>query len=262
MPGAPNRSIYEQVAENAGSEEMKDEGLIKRKQTRSGGALFMQGVVRLAFGLVILGLFFYVTSGRYDWVGGWAFLGMLTLIFIINMSVLIPVNPEVIEERMHGGAIGAKKWDVVINAIMGVLWIGALIVAGLDARFGWSPPVEVSFLMAALGLFLLGDLLFLWAMAVNKFFAKLVRIQTERGHLVVDTGPYARVRHPGYSGLLLFTLGTPLLLGSLWALVPSVATLALTVLRTALEDRTLQHDLDGYAEYAERVRFRVLPGIW
>jgi protein-S-isoprenylcysteine O-methyltransferase Ste14 len=245
-----------------GVEAMKDEELIKRKEPRSGGALFVQGMVRLAFGLVVISLVFYVTSGRYDWVGAWAFLGMLTLMFIINMSVLIPVNPEVIEERMHGGAKGVKRWDLVINAIMGVLWIGALIVAGLDARFGWSPPVEVSFLMAALGLFLLGDLLFLCAMAVNKFFAKLVRIQTERGHRVVSGGPYLYVRHPGYVGWIMISAATPLILGSLWAFLPVGLATVFMLLRTALEDRALRQELAGYDEYAGRVRYRLLPGVW
>jgi len=109
---------------------------------------------------------------------------------------------------------------------------------------------------------MLGIVVLVWAMAANKFFSATVRIQEERGHTVATGGPYRYVRHPGYVGWLMLTLATPVVLGSRWALVPAGITVILTILRTALEDRTLHSELEGYREYAERVRYRLLPGIW
>ncbi len=111
-------------------------------------------------------------------------------------------------------------------------------------------------------LFLPGTLLFAWSMGVNPFFEKTVRIQSDRGHRVIDTGPYAVVRHPGYLGFSGWCLSTPLLLGSWWAFVPALLSVAGLLLRTVLEDRTLQRELEGYAAYAQRVRHRLLPGVW
>ena len=119
--------------------------------------------------------------------------------------------------------------------------------------WAWLPGIAV---------WLAGNVLFTWAMGVNPFFEKTVRIQTERGHRVIDTGPYAFVRHPGYLGFFGWALATRLLLGSGWAMVPALLTVAGLVVRTALEDRTLQAELAGYAEYAQRVRFRLVPGLW
>ena len=107
-----------------------------------------------------------------------------------------------------------------------------------------------------------GNALFTWAMSANKFFSTSVRIQTDREHRVAESGPYARVRHPGYTGYILFTIATPMILGSLWALIPAGVTLVLFVIRTILEDRTLQNELDGYGEYAARVKYRLIPGIY
>ena len=137
-----------------------------------------------------------------------------------------------------------------------------LLVAGLDKRFGWSPEIPLGIQIAALALVILGYLLSIWAMVVNRFFSAVVRIQTERGHTVITTGPYSYVRHPGYDGGIVCNLAGAIALSSLWALIPGALVVLLTVVRTALEDRTLQEELVGYKEYAKRVRYRLLPGIW
>ena len=108
----------------------------------------------------------------------------------------------------------------------------------------------------------LGYTLVVWATAANAFFAQTVRIQRERGHAVATGGPYQFMRHPGYAGTILFELAVPVMLGSWWALVPGSLVALLIIIRTALEDRTLQKELDGYQEYAKRVHYRLLPGIW
>ena len=200
-------------------------------------------------------------AGRSDWIAGWLYVGLVTLYFLINVIYLERVNPELIAARMRMGK-GTKRWDIVWGVIFGPILLSVYIVAGLDAvRFEWS---TMSPLMWPLGLFLFvpGAALFSWSMGVNPFFEKTVRIQTERGHRVIDTGPYAVVRHPGYLGFFGWCLSVPLLLGSWWAFAPAILSVIGLVIRTALEDRTLLRELEGYAAYAERVRYRLFPGIW
>ena len=136
------------------------------------------------------------------------------------------------------------------------------ITAGLNHRLRGPSGIRVETLAAAVAAALAGAALTTWAMRVNRFFSAVVRIQKDRGHVVVDQGPYAIVRHPGYTGMALFTMATPLILDSGWALIPAALTVAVMVLRTLLEDRTLQQELDGYTAYTQRVRARLLPLIW
>ncbi|UCC48302.1 MAG: isoprenylcysteine carboxylmethyltransferase family protein [Gemmatimonadota bacterium] len=226
-----------------------------------GTALILKGVVALFGSLVVLGALLFLLAGRLDWVMAWVWLGLLTVCLLINLAVLWRVNPEVIDERIHVRK-GVKGWDKVLSPIMGMFAIGALLVAALNQRFGWRPEVATWLQIAAVAPVLLGDLLFLWAMAVNKFFSKFIRIQEERGHHVVTAGPYQYVRHPGYIGWIVMWSGMTLMLGSLWALVPAGLAVLLVLVRTVLEDRTLRQELEGYSDYAERVRYRLLPGIW
>jgi protein-S-isoprenylcysteine O-methyltransferase Ste14 len=135
-------------------------------------------------------------------------------------------------------------------------------LSGLDARFGWTPPIPLGVQIGAIVVAVLGYLLLTWSMASNRFFSGVVRIQDDRGHRVASGGPYRFVRHPGYLAGVLVDLVTPLILNSLWALLPSVLVVVGLLLRTALEDRTLQAELDGYREYAGRVRSRLIPGVW
>ena len=144
--------------------------------------------------------------------------------------------------------------------IFGTLAI--IVVAGLDARFIWSSAIPAGIWWAALLLGWFCQLFVLWAMASNKFFATSVRIQEERGHKVVNAGPYSLIRHPGYAGSVLYTLLIPLVLGSYWTYIPVVLTVILLVVRTRLEDRTLQSELPGYTEYTEKVHHRLIPGVW
>lgn len=148
-------------------------------------------------------------------------------------------------------------------SLMGIFMFVTYIIACLDVRNGWSPVILLGWQVAALVVCFLGyDVLLLWSMIVNAFFTAIIRIQTERGHHVVSSGPYRFVRHPGYLGTILFDIFSPLLLGSLWALIPSVAAGLVLVVRTSLEDKTLQNELPGYREYASRTRYRLIPGIW
>jgi protein-S-isoprenylcysteine O-methyltransferase Ste14 len=214
----------------------------------------MQVVVQFLIILVIL----FVSSGRLDWVWLWVYFGVGVVILVVN-AVILP--PELIAERGESRE-NVKYWDRVLTTLNIVPTLGALIVAGLDERFGWSPQLSVEIHVVGVVLLVLGQGLFTWAMAANKFFSTSVRIQMDRDHIVASGGPYRYVRHPGYVGYIVFSVAMPLILGSLWALIPVVVTAYLFIVRTALEDGTLQEELDGYKEYAQQVRHRLLPGIW
>jgi len=219
--------------------------------------LFMNlGGVLLFF---VLGLF--LPAGTWLWTKGWLFILLFVLASILAMSYLRRVNPEVIAARINRHE-GTKRWDRILLAIFFPTALVIPILAALDdGRFHWF---HVPWWGCVLGYTLLiaGLVGVTWAESVNKFFEPSVRIQTDRGHRVIDNGPYAIVRHPGYvSGFLVF-IGMPLSLGSLWALIPAILSCLLLVVRTAFEDRTLRDELTGYKEYAQRVRYRLIPGVW
>ena len=200
-------------------------------------------------------------AGRLGWLAGWLYVGIVAVTFLVNAIYIKRVNPELIEARMRIGK-GTKRWDFVWGAFFGPALLAIYVVAGFDAiRFEWSTMSPV-FWPIGLILFVPGAALFAWSMGVNPFFEKTVRIQSERGHRVIDTGPYAHVRHPGYLGFFGWCLSAPLLLGSWWAFVPAILSVVLLTVRTALEDRTLREDLEGYEAYSQRVPNRLLPGIW
>jgi len=216
-------------------------------------------LVKTAAAIAIFGLALFLSAGRLDWPLAWVYLG---LVFISTLIVTRFMPAELVAER---GQLreDARRWDIPLALIIARVGpLAMLIVAGLDRRFSWSPGFPVWLPWAGGAAFVVGLVISDWAMAVNRFFSGLVRIQTERGHTVVSAGPYGWVRHPGYAGGLLCNLVTPLMLTSWWALVPTAVVVVVTVLRTALEDRTLRAELDGYAAYAQRVRYRLLPGIW
>ncbi len=195
-----------------------------------------------------------------DWIPGPAFMGLIAA-FILAHLVYVPLaNPEILVHRALLKK-GTETWDWVWLGVFTSLLIAIGVVASLDIRSGWAPlPLWVW----PIGLvsFVLGGGLFLRAMGENPFFEKTVRIQSERGHHVIDTGPYRSVRHPGSVGMLAWILSFPLLLTSAWALLPAALAVISLVIRTALEDRMLQKKLPGYADYAARVRSRLIPGVW
>lgn len=210
---------------------------------------------------VFYALFLFLPAGTWDWPRGWLFAGVFTCATLLAGVFISIVNPEVAAARSRRHQ-GTKRWDKVL------LWCFFPIVAAIfpvaaldDGAFHWS---NLPWWAVALGyaLMLVGFALMTWAEAVNKFFETTVRIQSDRGHHVIDRGPYAIVRHPGYvSGLLMF-IGVALALGSLWALIPVAISCLLIALRTHWEDQMLQAELAGYKEYAQRVRARWIPGVW
>ena len=211
------------------------------------------------FGLLAVVVFW--PAGTFAWPAGWLHYGIIVASLFGNYVYLRRVNPAVIVHRMHLGK-GTRRWDQVWMAVFTALFLALYIVAGLDAvRYQWS-AMPLWLWPLGLSCWLAGNTLFTWAMGVNPFFEKTVRIQTERGHRVIDSGPYAFVRHPGYLGFFGWLLSVPLMLGSRWALLPAGLAICSLVVRTALEDRTLGNELDGYADYSTRVRYRLIPGAW
>ena len=242
---------------------MNDTPSVQRPLTPEVRKAIIKWIVQAALGLVGYGLVLFLSAGTLDWVWAWLLLGVLAVYLVAHPLILVPRDPELLAERQKGfRGRGVKSWDKWINSLNGALMIASWVVAGLDHRFGWTGPVPLACHVGGLGAVALGFALFLWAMACNAFFSEGVRIQEERGHVVASGGPYRVVRHPGYAGVILGQLGTPFLLGSAWALIPSLALAVLLVVGTSLEDRILLEELPGYGAYAKSTRFRLLPGVW
>lgn len=201
-------------------------------------------------------------AGQMNWPAAWAYLVFLIGGGTAAIGIMARRHPALLRERSERWREG-KSWDKPFLLVIGVLGPSIVqLVSGLDKRFAWSALPSVAVQLAGAAVFLSGTVLTAWAIAVNPFFSAVVRIQTDRGHHAVAAGPYARVRHPGYCGMILCTLATPVLLGAWWGLVPALLLVGAVGARTALEDATLRAELPGYAEYSRRVRFRLVPGIW
>ncbi len=204
-----------------------------------------------------------IISGKWGWWQAWAYAIASILAFIVSRVLAARRHPDLLAERARFmGARDTKPWDKFLAPLLGIGSILILVVAGLDKFYNWSHPFSTTANIVALVGIVLGYGISSWALIENRFFSGTVRIQTDRGHRVVTTGPYRIVRHPGYAGGLLGYVFIPILLDSVWAFIPTILLIGVLVLRTSLEDRTLQAELPGYAEYARRTRYRLLPGIW
>jgi protein-S-isoprenylcysteine O-methyltransferase Ste14 len=218
--------------------------------------------IPVAVGFVVC---FFWAAGSWSWRPGWVFFGLFLMTQIVGGGYLKRTNPEMIKGRGELGELGegTPGWDKAWLGLFGVFYVSVWIVAALDAgRFLWAPlPLWVW--PIGLAAFVLGNVIGIWAMRVNTHFEKTVRIQHDRDHQVIDSGPYRIVRHPGYVGIVFAHIVAPaLLLGSAWAFVPVAVTTIWIAVRTFLEDRLLQRELDGYRDYASRVHSRLIPGIW
>jgi protein-S-isoprenylcysteine O-methyltransferase Ste14 len=211
--------------------------------------------------ILVMDLLLFVPAGRLDWPAAWI-LSLLYGVFLLAYAVWGTLKaPDLLKERSQV-AENVKVWDKVIMAIYTVLLLATPVLAGLDGgRVRWSQMPVAWQVLGLVGTVLSGGLIF-WTILTNAYLGRMVRIQEDRGHQVVTGGPYRYVRHPMYVGIILLFPCMTLFLGSWWALVPASLIAMLMVIRTALEDRTLQAELPGYAEYAQRVRHRLLPGVW
>jgi protein-S-isoprenylcysteine O-methyltransferase Ste14 len=220
--------------------------------------------IRLVVVYLLIPLVLLVCGGDLGWWQAWCY-----------SLLIVAAGPggRIWAERRHPGlmaerqnmekARSAKAWDKVLAPLMALsVTFPLVIVAGLDHRFGWSPVFPLWLIVLGFLLISLGYAFASWALIENRFFSSVVRIQVDRGHVVCDSGPYRIVRHPGYAGNILPLLGIVLALSSMWTLIPAAVALIIAVIRTVLEDQTLQDELPGYRDYARRVRYRLIPGIY
>jgi protein-S-isoprenylcysteine O-methyltransferase Ste14 len=216
-------------------------------------------VVYLFIPLVLL-----VCGGDIGWWQAWGFSLLIVAAGLGGRIWAERRHPGLLAERQNMEKIQrSKAWDKVLAPLMALsVSFPLVIVAGLDHRFGWSPVFPLWLIVLGFLLISLGYAFAAWALIENRFFSSVVRIQVDRGHVVCDSGPYRIVRHPGYAGNVLPLLGIVLALSSMWTLIPAAVALIIAVTRTELEDQTLQDELQGYRDYARRVRYRLIPGIY
>ena len=213
---------------------------------------------------LLMALVLLICGGDLGWWQGWLYAIWLVGVGIVSRVIAEKRHPGIMAER---GKLGrdqnVKPWDKILAPLMAVsITFPLFVVAGLDHRFGWSPEFPAWLVTIGFVLILCGYSFATWAIAENRFFSVMMRIQVERGHRVCDTGPYKIVRHPGYAGNLLPLPGVAMALSSIWTLIPAIAALVIIVIRTRLEDQALQEELPGYKEYAGRVGYRLIPGIY
>jgi len=234
------------------------------KHSPASAPIQIRAIVVFAIYMLILPAVIFLAAGTLRWPMGWVYYGLTVAAVLVSRAIVALVHPDLLAERGQSPrAEDVKSWDRPLSLLVGLLVpLLVLIVTGLDKRWSWSPPLPSWLAQVAMVVFVLSYALSTWAMVTNRFFSGVVRIQKDRGHHVVDSGPYRIVRHPGYIGGVIAMIATPLLLGSLWALIPAAAYILLIVVRTKLEDRTLQEELPGYRNYAQRTRYRLLPGLW
>jgi protein-S-isoprenylcysteine O-methyltransferase Ste14 len=224
--------------------------------------ILIRSFVSLAVTWLVMGAALFLPAGTLRWLHGWVFLAVFFGATLIAAAWLWRVNPEIFLARSRVTGEGTKGWDRALLWVLLASYVAVLIVAALDdGRFQWAPAppwaVLTGYVLVFAGTFGTG-----WAQAVNRHFEPSVRIQSDRDHHVITTGPYAFVRHPGYVFGIVLTFGVALALGSCWAVVPAALVTAVLAIRTRLEDATLQRELPGYAAYAARVRYKWIPGVW
>jgi protein-S-isoprenylcysteine O-methyltransferase Ste14 len=206
-------------------------------------------------------LILFISAGRIDYYQGWIYSAMSLLGLLMNFAPS-NVDTELLNERSKPPK-DAKQWDKLILKLSALTTIIAYVIAGLDSgRYQWSPHLQWGICLLGIVLMFIGQLLFLIAKKTNRFFSSVMRIQNDRGHTVCETGPYRFVRHPGYLGMIISWIGFPLLLGSVWSIIPIVLAIILLLVRTNLEDRTLIKELTGYSQYVQKTRYKLVPGIW
>jgi protein-S-isoprenylcysteine O-methyltransferase Ste14 len=242
----------------------KEESNMTAKTVQTVAPVTPRQWIRLVAVYLFIPLVLLVCGGDLGWWQAWVYFLLI---------VAAGIGGRILAERRHPGLMAerqdiekfqsTKAWDKVLAPLMALsLSFPLVIVAGLDHRFGWSPAFPPGLILTGFIVIALGYAFATWALVENRFFFSTVRIQTDSGHVVCDSGPYRIVRHPGYAGNIPPLLGIVLALGSVWTLIPAAVALIIMVIRTALEDQALQEELPGYRDYAQRVHYRLIPGVY
>lgn len=222
----------------------------------SDARLYLRGFLRVAVFVALCAV-----GGFYGYWYAYWFLALTLVMLAMNLTVIKLRNPGLLRERLKPDR-PEKGWDRIFMAVGGIATISIVVVAPLDYFLHRGPRVPDWLVYAGAIPFLGGDAIIAWVMGENPFLERTVRIQEDRNQMVITTGPYAIVRHPMYTGFMISSLGWPLVLGSYWAAIPVLLLDISFIVRTSLEDRTLQEELPGYREYARKTKYRLLPGVW
>jgi protein-S-isoprenylcysteine O-methyltransferase Ste14 len=231
------------------------------EQDRNAFSLRM--LIQLLLYLVLFPMLPLLLSGHWGWWEAWVYAFACIASFVISRALVAHKNPDLLAERSkYLNHEDAQPWDKLLSPLVGLGGNLIPLVVGMEAYYGQVYIFGLLPKLITMILFLAGFALGSWALIENRFFSGMVRLQTDRGHQVISSGPYGFVRHPGYAGALLSYLTIPIFLDSLWTFVPAGLLIVLIFIRTRLEDDFLQAQLPGYKEYSQKVRYRLIPGIW
>lgn len=221
-------------------------------------------LIQLIFVVIIMPLLPILVAWRWRWWEAWVLALTISLGFILSRLLASRKHPGILVERSNSfNRNDAEPWDKYLAPFMAFGGLFILLISGLEERFNWSPePYSLPLKIVSIAVLVSAYIFSSWAMIENAYFSGIVRIQNDRGHAVCSSGPYRFVRHPGYIGAILSYLAMPFLLDSNWSVLPFCLLLVITIVRTKLEDQTLQAELPGYREYASKVKYRLFPGIW
>lgn len=230
-----------------------------KKQLNKDGVRALLAPFRWA---IVMAVAFFLAAGRLDIFRAWLFFGIYLAGAIVGAVIMWKLAPELANQRAFVKK-GTKTWDKYFLATyFPVSLLVFPVVAGLDVgRFHWS-ELGIPYAIAGIVLYLVCFVLAYWAMVMNEHFEATVRIQLDRNHRVITNGPYRFVRHPGYLSMILGGISCCFIIGSVYSLVPAAIAIAAIIVRTYLEDRTLQNELAGYSEYVKQTKYRLLPGVW
>jgi protein-S-isoprenylcysteine O-methyltransferase Ste14 len=220
--------------------------------------------IALVITYLLMPLTLLTSGGNLAWWQGWLYSALFFVIGIGSRVLAEKKHPGLMAERSKFGKDqNVKPWDKVLAPLMAIsISFPLFIIAGLDYRFGWSPGFPIWLNILGFIIIIIGYAFASWAIIENRFFSTMTRIQMDRGHRVCDSGPYRIVRHPGYAGNVLALPGIVMALGSIWTIIPVIVALIIAAIRTILEDKTLKEELPGYREYANRVHYRLIPGVF
>lgn len=222
-----------------------------------------KNILRLVVVLFVFPLIPMFVSGAWDWWEAWIYALLSIIGFVVSRVLAAQRHPDILVERARSMEMAdTKPWDRILAPMLALGSLLILAVAGVDKLLGWTNPFTLNAKVVSVVVIVLGYILGSWALIENRFFSGVVRIQKDRDHHVVTTGPYRFIRHPGYAGALWTYLAMPILLDSVWAFIPAILLIGVIVLRTSLEDRTLQEELPGYKEFTHKTRYRLFPGVW
>lgn len=222
---------------------------------------YFRTVIKGFLSLLLIIALIIILARRINYWQGWVF-GVICCFGALIQSIAFVNKTDLARERFKPGP-GTKWWDKLFWAFYAPMFFAVFIIASLDAgRFRWTTQLHLSVYIMGYIAHILSYFITSWSMWVNRFFSTTIRIQTDRGQEVVQNGPYRFIRHPGYVGGILLAISSSLILGSLWGLIPVGSVVFLLIIRTYLEDTTLQEELQGYSDYTVKVRYRLLPGVW